>query len=162
MSETVNNATAEKAMDQEVINRILGSITVTRGVGIYGHPAAIVKSSLFPNWGYTLNFDDLSEQLYEYSLKVTGELIEVRADRDLLRARVEELEKVRDGYRAYLMADADLAMADTADEEQAACVKLAEAGDVLARLGEGYHVGIVGDDALALPPDPATSGGEKP
>jgi hypothetical protein len=29
-------------------------------------------------------------------------------------------------------------------------------------LGEGYHVGIVGDDALALPPDPATSGGEKP
>jgi septal ring factor EnvC (AmiA/AmiB activator) len=32
-------------------------------------------------------------QLDEYSLKVTGELIEVRADRDLLRARVEELEK---------------------------------------------------------------------
>jgi hypothetical protein len=77
-------------------------------------------------------------------------LNQILADRDLLRARVEELEK-RQALVAYLYQQLDLIRlchpSLTADDMRA----------IAARSCEEFAKQL-----LALPPDPATSGGEKP
>jgi hypothetical protein len=63
----------------------------------------------------------------------------LRSDRDLLRARVEELEKALKDAEGCLV-----------------CVAIADADEVCENALEIVQA------ALALPPDPATSGGEEP
>jgi hypothetical protein len=133
-------------------------------------------------------------QLDEYSLKVTGELIEIRSDRDLLRERLAKLranwqpvsEKLSGGgdieeydepidYLNQILADRDLlrARVEELEKRQALVAYLYQQLDLI-RL---CHPSLTADDMraiaarsceefakqlLALPPDPATSGGEKP